>query len=52
MKPLSELNNQILLDEASGQIFSKGAVLKLNFPMLLIRHGQTDGNKRLIPEIR
>ncbi|MDZ7262227.1 MAG: histidine phosphatase family protein, partial [candidate division KSB1 bacterium] len=46
--PIPELNNQILVDPTTGQVFMKGPVLKLKFPMLVVRHGQTEGNLRKV----
>ena len=40
------LNRGILADYQSGNIFLKDSGVELQFPMMLIRHGQTDGNIR------
>lgn len=45
-KPIAQLDNQILVDPATGQIYMKGRVLELCVPVMVVRHGQTDGNLR------
>ena len=44
--PVPELNGQILSDNKTGQIFMKGPVVRLEFPIAIVRHGETDGNRR------
>ncbi len=44
--PVHELNNRIFVDKATGQIFLRGPVLSLQFPIIIARHGQTPGNER------
>lgn len=48
--PVPELNNQILVDKTTGQIFLRGPVLSLQFPMVITRHGQTAGNEREVAQ--
>jgi len=43
-----ELNGQILLDNKTGQIYLKGPVVRLEFPMVIVRHGETDANWRKV----
>lgn len=43
-----ELNGQILLDKKTGQIYLKGPVVRLEFPLIIVRHGETDGNWRKV----
>jgi broad specificity phosphatase PhoE len=50
--PLPELNNRIVVDKAPGQIFLRGPVLSLQFPMIIARHGQTAGNERGVAQGR
>ena len=45
---IPELNGQILSDKKTGQIFMKGPVVRLEFPMVIVRHGETDGNRRKV----
>ncbi len=40
------LEDCLLLDQHSGQIFMNAPGLDLLFPMLVVRHGETDGNVR------
>ena len=40
------LKNGILADYQHGDIFLKDSAVHLQFPMMLVRHGQTDGNVR------
>jgi broad specificity phosphatase PhoE len=44
--PVPNLNEQILSDKKTGQIFMRGPVVRLEFPMIIVRHGETDGNRR------
>jgi broad specificity phosphatase PhoE len=46
--PVGALNNQILVDRITGQVFLKGPVLDLKFPMIIVRHGETTGNQRKV----
>jgi broad specificity phosphatase PhoE len=46
--PVPGLNGQILSDKKTGQIFMKGPVVHLEFPMIIVRHGETDGNRRKV----
>ncbi len=41
----SVLSHQILLNQVTGQIFMNAPILEPRFPMIVVRHGQTDGNK-------
>jgi broad specificity phosphatase PhoE len=43
-----ELNGQILLDKKTGRIYLKGPVVQLEFPLIIVRHGETDGNRRKV----
>jgi broad specificity phosphatase PhoE len=38
------LDDRILVDQHTGQIFMNAPGLELTFPMLVVRHGETDGN--------
>ena len=40
------LKDGILADHQSGDIFLKTPATELKFPMMVVRHGQTDGNVR------
>lgn len=40
------LKNGILADYQSGDIFLNDSAVELQFPMMVVRHGQTDGNIR------
>ena len=42
----SRLDEGILVDQHTGEIFLNTPALDLHFPMLVVRHGQTDGNVR------
>ncbi len=42
------LKNGILADSQNGNIYLKAPALDLQFPMMVVRHGQTDGNIRRI----
>jgi broad specificity phosphatase PhoE len=44
--PVPQLNGQILSDKKTGRIYMKGPVVQLVFPMVIVRHGETDGNWR------
>ena len=46
--PVPQLNGQILSDKKTGQIYLKGPVVHLEFPMVIVRHGETDGNRRKV----
>ncbi len=46
LRPVAELDGQILVDAGTGQLHIRGAAVELRFPMLVVRHGQTDGNLR------
>jgi len=46
--PVPNLNGQILSDKKTGQIFMKGPVVHLEFPMVIVRHGETNGNRRRV----
>jgi broad specificity phosphatase PhoE len=46
--PVPALNGQILVDKITGRVFLKGPVLALQFPMVIVRHGQTTGNRRKV----
>ena len=46
--PVPGLNGQILSDKKTGQIYLKGPVVHLEFPMVIVRHGETDGNWRKV----
>jgi broad specificity phosphatase PhoE len=46
--PVPGLNGQILSDKKTGQIYLKGPVVHLEFPMIIVRHGETDGNRRKV----
>jgi broad specificity phosphatase PhoE len=46
--PVPGLNRQILSDKKTGQIFMQGPVVRLEFPMVIVRHGETDGNRRKV----
>ncbi len=43
----STFPDRIGVDQHTGQIFMKAPGLDLMFPMLVVRHGQTDGNVRI-----
>ncbi|MFQ5754033.1 MAG: histidine phosphatase family protein, partial [bacterium] len=46
--PVTELDGQILVNKVRGQLRMKGAAVRLEFPMLVVRHGETDGNIRYV----
>jgi broad specificity phosphatase PhoE len=46
--PVPQLNGQILSNKKTGQIYMKGPVVQLEFPMVIVRHGETDGNWRRV----
>jgi broad specificity phosphatase PhoE len=43
-----ELNGQILLDKKTGRIYLRGPVVQLEFPLIIVRHGETDANRRKV----
>ena len=47
-EPVPELYGKILLDEKTGQIYMKGPVVSVEFPLIIVRHGETDGNRRKV----
>ena len=47
-RPVPGLNNQIEVHPTTGQLFMKGAAVNLDFPMIVVRHGETDGNRRFM----
>jgi broad specificity phosphatase PhoE len=46
--PVPELNGQVLLDKKTGRIYLKGPVVHLEFSLIIVRHGETDGNRRKV----
>ena len=44
MRKHSQSHNQIVVDQYTGQMFIKTPGFDLMFPMLVVRHGQTNGN--------
>lgn len=38
------LNNRLLLDQYTGHLYRNGAGADVTFPMLMVRHGETNGN--------
>lgn len=38
------LNNQLLLDQYSGRLYRSAPGLDVTFPLLMVRHGETNGN--------
>ena len=44
-KSHARIHDQILVDPYTGQLFMNAPGLELLFPMLVVRHGQTDGNR-------
>jgi broad specificity phosphatase PhoE len=45
---MPELAGKILVDPATGQIYLSGSAVRLPSPALVIRHGETDGNLRMV----
>lgn len=46
--PVRGLADEILVHKITGQLYMNGAAVRLKFPMLVVRHGETDGNLRNI----
>jgi broad specificity phosphatase PhoE len=44
--PVRGLADEILVHKITGQLYMNGAAVRLKFPMLVVRHGETDGNLR------
>lgn len=38
------LNNRLLLDQYTGHLYRNGAGADVTFPLLMVRHGETNGN--------
>jgi len=46
--PVPHLNGKILSDKKTGQIYLKGPVVHVEFPLVIVRHGETDANWRKV----
>jgi broad specificity phosphatase PhoE len=42
---LAGIHHQLCVNQMTGQLFFNAPILNLQFPMMIVRHGQTDGNK-------
>ncbi|MBF0433246.1 MAG: histidine phosphatase family protein [Fibrobacteria bacterium] len=45
MFAITTLNKQLLVETSSGRLFANGAVVQLSMPVVIVRHGETEGNK-------
>lgn len=44
----TRLDDGVLVNQATGEIFLRTPAVDMHFPMLVVRHGQTDGNIRRV----